>query len=98
VLTQATVTSLNADIASLNNANAISRQSSRSRIASYPHLEKALDQNIRLAKEGAAKELKICLANGNLDIARNRVGAPGSPKREAIFEDIFDINAHGVRT
>ena len=53
---------------------------------------------MRLAKEGAAKELKICLANGNLHVVRNRVGAPGSPKREAIFEDIFDINAHGDRT
>ena len=97
MLTQATVTSLNADIASLNNANAISRhiQPLENCILS---LEKALDQKIRLAKEGAAKELKICLANGSFDIARNRVGAPGSPKREAIFEDIFDINAHGVRT
>ena len=62
----------------------------------YPQLEK--DQKIRLAKEGAAKELKICLANGNLNIARNRVGAPESPKREAILENIFDINARGVRT
>ena len=56
----------------------------------YPHLEKALDQKKRLAKEGAAKESKIRLANENLDIARNRVGAPGSPKREEI---LLDINA-----
>ena len=70
-------------------------------LRAYPQLEK--DQKIRLAKEGAAKdgvakELKICLANGNLNIARNRVGAPESPKREAILENIFDINAHGDRT
>jgi hypothetical protein len=65
-------------------------------LRAYPQLEK--DQKIRLAKEGVVKELKICLANGNLNIARNRVGAPESPKREAILENIFDINAHGDRT